>query len=619
MERSALLNRFTGKNAILLILAQALILRILVFNGVAVNGDTGLYLYDALQLTWGHQPFVDFPARSPAYQYPLAAVLALFPDHRLIAARGFMAVISLLVALAVYALAREITGDERVALAAMALYALTPFTLTWGLWVKTETVSALFIAAAFVVTLRVIDRDTPPAWAAIAVGTLFSLALLTRRVAFVHLAAISLFVLWYRHRHHTRSLASTMRLGAITATAGLTGLFLVLAGTAHADPTLTWTFFDMYFIDLFRSGGFGAHGYLPLFGENYVQHQYANVGPNSLFQSVCQKCGARTVVIFIQTMKVTLVALVPLLVWLQALVDRAPLQFIRDFLPVLLIVEAGLGVFYTPSAWPPLAVFAVAVLFIWHVDHPSWRDLWSPKAMLPFLALILLTAGYLYRDRIIYTTYFQDFYPFIAVLGGIALVAMRDRIGPIARPGVSARRVRKVGAIILVLALYPSSVAAYPYIGPDGSGGNANWYTVNGVEAYGWDMEQRLKDDELVFAANPLYVVETRHRLVQDMSRRYYLFEGWPNTTVADDLGYAVPRDLRSDRVPVAVMTSELRTVINAHPAIEDAFYDEFCEVDDPLYNTTEFRGLWVKRDDPDTPACGTTVERDPFVMEQVS
>ena len=138
------------------------------------------------------------------------------------------------------------------------------------------------------------------------------------------------------------------------------------------------------------------------------------------------------------------------------------------------------------------------------------------------------------------------------------------------------------------------------------------------VEAYGWDVNKRLEDDELVFAANPLFVVESDHRLVGHLSRRYYLFEGWPSTQVTHRLAADIEHTLRSDRVPMAMMSSELQTVLAANESLNATFYEEFCYVHDPLYESSEHKALWVKKDHPRMPDCGTTINRSDYVMEQL-
>lgn len=626
-ERAATIpNTFSGRTGIMLLFAQGVLARGYVWNKVAVNGDTGLYIYDALQILWGQQMFVDFPGRSPVVQYILAGWLWFFPGHRLAATRGLMVIVGLLAGLAVYWLAYEIAGDK-AGLAAMGLYLLTPFSLTWGVWMKTELFSALFGTAALALAVRYLDWDNPPMWASAVVGVLFGLTLLSRRVGFILVAALVLYTFWFRHvkGHHT--LRSTLAGGLVAAIAGLGTLFgilFVMAGSVG----LTWEFFDMYFLDLFRSGGFGAHGYLPLFGENYVNHKYANTGPNTLFQSICQKCGQRTIVVFIQTILATFVVLIPLLLWLKAYFnDRNPIEWLRWFLPAMLITQAVFGfVILIPSLvnWVEpekglaLAVFAVAVALIWSVETPRWGDMTSPKVGIVFVVPAMLAIAYLYRDRVLYTTYWQDFYPTVSVLGGISLAAAWRVMGPMERPSISARRVRKVGAVVLVLAFYVSALGAYPFIGANPGPQFSNWYTVDRVEAYGWDVDRQLEDDELVFAANPLFVIESQHRLVGDLSRRYYLFEGWPETQVTKDLAADMDETLRSDRVPMAMMSSELQTVLAANETLNRTFHQEFCHVHDPLYETTEFKSLWVKRDHPRMPECGSEVERSDFVMDQL-
>lgn len=621
---------FSGRTGVLLLLAQGLAAKALMFNRVAVNGDTGLYIYDSMQILWGHQMFVDFPGRSPVVQYVLAAVLAVtqaLPFHvgRLEATRSMMICIGLLAGVAVYLLTRELAGD-RAGLVAMALYVLTPFDLTWGIWMKTEIFAALLGTLSMYLAVKALDQERPPAYLPVGVGVLFALTLLARRVAIVFILALVLYTFWYRHRRESFPVRSTLRLGLITAAAGLGTIVAALFIMAGGEPVLTWKFFDMYFIDLFRSGGFGAHGYLPLFGDSYVHQQYANARPDTFFQTICQKCGQRTILVFTTTIMASLITIIPLLLWLRAYFRKSPIVWFRWFLPAMLFTQAAFGIVYIiatggfvlSTKLVALVVFAAAVLYIWNVDTPEWADLAKPRTGLIMLVLVLLAASYLYRDRILYPTYWQDFYPYVAVLGGIALTETWAILGPVDRPSLNARRVRKLGAIIIILAFYASALGAYPYIG-DHPGSYTNWYTTNRVEAYGWDINQQLAPGDRVFAANPLIVVDSHHRLVDDLSRKYYLFEGWPSTHVAHRLGGRLTADIQSDDVPMAFMTPELRTVLAANATLNATFHREFCYVHDPLYESGDSKKLYVKRDDPSMPACGADVVRREEVLKQLS
>lgn len=657
---SAIPQQLTSRKGVLLLLAQGLLIRAIFANGIAVNGDTGLYLYDAQQLRWGRTMFAEFPSRSPLVEYLLAATLHVtdfLAGSPIVFARGLIIAISVLVGAAVYLFATEVTDDKRVGIIALGFWMLTPFTVAWGVWVKTEQFAALFALVGLTLAVRELKREAKPRLRIAAVlGLIFAAGLLSRRVLIVHIGVLGLWILAYRNGAAIRDTATaytrafraavtgrdlpsvpepiardlgyTVLIGVVmlaSMTAALMAAFMVIA---RGDAQLAARMADSYFLDLVRSDGFGSHGYLPLrdVAGGYMNHQYAQSG-GPWWTAFCQKCGGRTLLVFQHTIMITLPVLLVLLVWVRAFTDVGKWWYVRAAYPIILVTLAVFAAIraYNPAAplnLLPFAVIAAMVIVVWRLPVPSLNDLYSPRVGLVMAVPVMLAVSYLYRDRILYPTYFQDFYPFIAVLAAIAAVGVWDTAGETLGSPLAARHwVMKAAAIVFVIALYTSATWAYPYVGDEHRDTQTDWFTMNRVQAFGDDVDRRLEGDETVFTGNPLYVIESEHRQAADLSRKYYLFEGWPTTPVTHREATELKGIMRSGSAPMAVVNDETRTVLAANASVNQTFDQHYCGVDDPLYEVMENTTLYVHRDHADTgelPACGEAVERKPALMRQL-
>lgn len=536
----------------LLVATAGLALRLALFMDVGVNGDTGLYLYDAKQILWGRQLLVEFPSRSPVMEYLLASVLSLGYSP-ILSARVFMVAVGIVLGGLIYLFARQL-HSHRAGLAAAALFYLTPFSAVWGLWVKTEQVAGIFLLSGLLVALYVIDRDRIPWWSLATVGALFGTAFLVRRVAIVHIGAFALFVAWYRYRQHGEW-RSTLTAAVGVVAASVATLVVAYALLARFDPGVTLAIADHHALALFKSAGEGSLGWIELTEPRAVTAE----DRTGLLATVCQKCGQNTVTVFVSTILVALPALLPLLVYLRSYLK--PAGFVGEVvLPVAFIVSGLFGLLQligTPY-WPrAVMVGAVvgAVGLLWYLDAVPFDDLWSPKMALPALILLGLTAGYLYRDRILYVTYFQDFYPYVVTLSGIGIVAFVESFA-------DRRRVLAAASVLVAAALVVGAGTAYPY-NPDAGEDNRKWFSVEMVQAHGADINERTEPGERILTAQPLYVIESDRRIVSDLSRRYYLFRGWPHTALAEHTEEEIVRDLESGRAAYVIVDSELEAVYN--------------------------------------------------------
>lgn len=557
----------------------ALFARLWIFHDVAVNGDTGLYLYDAKQLLWGRQMFVDFPSRSPVMEHLLAGAVAI-ADSPLVGARSFMVVVGMALGLAVYGVARQLHSHEAGLVGATVFY-FTPFSLVWGLWVKTEPVADLLMLATFAVVIYAVRLETVPVWAGGAVGAGFGVAFFVRRVVVVHAVAVALFVVWYRYRAGKLD-RSVLTAGVATVVGGLSVLAVGYLALARFDPRLAWQMFDVHALALVLSDGQGSLGWVGLPEATPV----TGTADAPWWHTLCQKCGLNTVQTFISTILATLPAVALLLIMLRSYLEH----YSRTLSLWVAVSYSLLGVYAVSqlplSTYPWRAVAAVvlvaAMAVVWYFDVPAFDEWWRRDYALVVLALLGLTAGYLYRDRILYPTYFQDFYPLLSVLVGILTIefwrANRDR----------ARQLAVVGAVVLVAAMGVAGANAYPYQ-PNGVDEDSHWHTIEGAQAYGEDIEQRTEPGERVYTAQPLYVIEADRRLAADLSRKYYAFRGWPDSPQQRYTEQQLMAEFGSGDTTYAVADKESRIVHNASSdEFNQTFGENYCRVeDDELYQRT--------------------------------
>jgi 4-amino-4-deoxy-L-arabinose transferase-like glycosyltransferase len=557
------------------IVLTALLSKLLIFTDVAVNGDTGLYLYDAQQITWGKQIFVDFPSRSPVMEYLLAGVVSVSPSP-IIGARAFMLMMSLAVGVAVYAVAREI-HSHRAGLVAAAIWYFTPFTMVWSLWIKTEVVAALFLLVAFWLVLRVLDAEEVSLPVMVMVGTLFGTAFLIRRVAIVHIGAFGIFWLGYRYRegYSTRNVVTPLSAAAAATVGTLVTAYLLLAGF---DLRLAGEIARVHAVALVESSGQGSLGWVGL--EDHSARMAESRG--GFLAQICQKCGIRTLEVWQQTWRVTLPVTLSLLVGLRSFI-RVESRFFGDWaLPTAIGVAGGFGLvsgLLSAQNGQALVSFVLlaGVAVVWLGESPDWEDWYDLRMGLPVLILTGLTAGYLYRDRIQYVTYFQDFMPFLAILAGVCIVGY-----------VEVNRTKRWlvvgGTMLLILSVAVGLVFAFPY---QPNTKETDWMTIDHVQDYGDMMDERVAPGERIVTAQPLYVIESDRRIVANLSRRYYAFRQFPGSNKAEQTEATLVEEIESGNVPIAITDINMKEIFNESATVEQRITNCYERVANKRINDT--------------------------------
>jgi glutaredoxin len=248
------------------------------------------------------------------------------------------------------------------------------------------------------------------------------------------------------------------------------------------------------------------------------------------------------------------------------------------------------------------AIVGVAIVFLDRVPTPRFSALRSPPVILPVLLLFMLAVGYLVRDRLIFTTYFQDFYPYVCVLGGIAASSLLERLAESDRV-----RLGLVGLFVVLLACGFSLFVATPLAPVAEDGDYERLSTVRGVMGVGDDIEARTTPRQEILTGQPLYVVDSDRELALDLSRRvYYVTDNESGPTKRREMIARIESVLKNREVPYVVVdggTSHgLSTVLERSPRVVSALEAGYCPADDASlydrYNAT----LYVRSSS--APAC---------------
>jgi hypothetical protein len=222
---------------------------------VKVSADTSLYTYDAMLVLDGQTPITDYPTRSPFFSYIYAAPLALGLG-KMLTARLTMLAAAVALGAGIYRLTRTL-HSEQAAMAATLLYFATPLSVVYGQLLYTEQVTQLFVIGAVLMLYGHLDDETVPYRYPLAIGSLFGIAFLVRRVVIVQLGVLGLFLLYYWTVRGDRSLTRPVAYGvalSIGMAATLVVGYLAL-GWGSVDDTLLIA--EQHVVWLFRGSPVG--------------------------------------------------------------------------------------------------------------------------------------------------------------------------------------------------------------------------------------------------------------------------------------------------------------------------------------------------------------------------
>ena len=421
------LRRWIYNHPIISILIVGVIFRAVFFNLVEVNYDAGLYLYDTKLLLEGQIPLIDYFSRSPLFHAFLSPAI-LLDFSPIVTARIQMVLVSLTLGVVVYLATTKLHSRE-AGIIAMAVFVLAPFELVWGLWLKTEQVAQLLVLAGLLPLLGHLEDDRIPLRDLVLLGGAVGAAFFVRQVVVVHFGVILLFLLYYRYRVKEKSLVDPISRGTVFGiSAGVTLLigYLVWSGGSAGNFVELLNTHLLGLVSEPASAGDAAEGDTGILGSIF-SFVYGVVASNfsSLFTYM------RAVIILLPVM---LLLLIYPIVFLRREIGNTRTFGAFAVLGVGAVLSALFVHIapFTESSWLAEVLIVAVIVCLGLVvialtpqlEDGSDGPLWNPKLLLPAGLAVAIVVSYAVRDRGMFVTYFQDVFPYLAILAGVTVAVL---------------------------------------------------------------------------------------------------------------------------------------------------------------------------------------------------
>lgn len=151
-------------------------------------------------------------------------------------------------------------------------------------------------------------------------------------------------------------------------------------------------------------------------------------------------------------------------------------------------------------------------------------------------------------------------------------------------------RKQAILAIAIFLAVTSSLAGAYPLTNIVVNDNQGGWFTVDNIETYGDDLDERVGDG-YVFTGHPSYVADSDARLLMNMSRIHYFALSFDGTAVGDRFFQNLTNDLRNGTAKWAIGGPMTTAILEHNETAKTAFLNHYCIADDQeaqrLYNRT--------------------------------
>lgn len=563
-----------------IVYAAAILLRVILYDKVAIWGDMGFYQYDARLILQEGTPFIDFLGRSPVFNYLYAAAAAIFGRSTPLI-RGFMHFWWLLTSIFVYLIARRVRG-HRTGLGGLGAFLFAPFALAYGSWANTQSVAAFF----GIVGVYLIVRSRSVQSYALA-GAMLGIAYLSRRSIIVILFAVWLYTAYYYMWYGSESFLQAARRFVVRNVAVFGGflvaVFAIYGAMAGFDPTTTWALFEVHTVNLFISYGRGGY---PLIGVDapIVTNELGS-GYIPIFNDLCQMCGAWTARTFAKTIIVTIPVVALLWFYMRDLTDY---YFQTREKQYMFGVLGILGVYGMVTAWFAgyyirtfVAVSAVLFAVVaYRTDSIEREILYDRDVQLVLVVLLGLAAGYLYRRRVLHTYYFMDFWPYLSVLAGVVAVRGWE---------MASRHSRKIFVVALVLATIASTVGAHPMMVIVMEDNEPGWFTPGNVPEYTDDINGRTDAGDVVLTTNPSYVALSHAKMPMDRPRLHMVAVRYKSTGPGLREYRILNDGIESGSYQYAIVSRTLVQMFRWNATFREGFTDHYCRVEsaDELYQHT--------------------------------
>jgi hypothetical protein len=516
-----------------LLVIAGIALRLPFVEVTSINADAGFYIYDSFRILEGKTPFIDYPARSPAFQYTLAGVIATF-GFSITVARGFMIVLSIALGLGVYLLGQEIHSQAAGTTAAL-LYYLTPGAMMWSLWLGPEQFAQLIIILTCTYALRSLKTPCTSGIPPLVIGIGIGLALLAETFVITSLSGFGIFMsiaLVRDVEHKELKLARYFSILAIGTAATLLFWYLALALPSISSVA---NIADQHLLDsiikrpetpfnVVNSKGTGS-----TFGEGIgtERHWLLRLGDH---------------------VHLILPVLLPLLVALH----RLPRIMTP---PVVLTVGFVAGTSLQPSAGLLVLITTVAV-WIASKETETERPL-NRKTLLPLSILATtLIGGLLYGPEPL-PLYLQNVIPYLAVIAGTLIVDLYEIV-----EFESSGATEFVLLLVVVLTIVQPFVLA-PLSLP------INNPSVGYVQTVGQDLADRTNPGDRIFAAQTHYVTESGRKPAADLSHEYQRLIRAPSSPESERLKRQILANIGTSTTPYVILEDRMETLFDEHPGVQ--------------------------------------------------
>lgn len=569
------------------VIAASVLARALLFNHVGIWGDYGFYIYDSRLILQGQTPFVDFLGRSPLFNYAFAYARGMF-GHPIPLLRVFISVFWLATIVPVFAIARRV-HSHRAGLIAGLLMGVSPFALVYGMWANTQSLAAVLAAVATYAAIRA-ERD---GWF-LGVGFLFGLAYLSRRSVFVIAGGIGLWLAyrWWRDRDTGAFVRRCIGMGV----GGGAALLVVYGAMVGFNPGRTWALFEVHTINLFISYGRGGY---PLLGSDApIVTNSIDDGRIPIFNDLCQTCGAWTARTFAKTLLVAFPSCGILFYywrdWTNHYFGEAGRQYLGGIvgaLGVYAAVRAAMAGFYLRVGL--ILAIALFVIVAYRSDPLSRDVLYQRELAAVLLILVGLASGYLYRNRVLHTYYFMDFWPFLSVVAGVLYAE--------AWPGLRTT-LRYTLVIAIILSTVVGFGAAHPLTVVALEDNEDGWFTIGNLHDYKQDINARTKPGDLVITSSPAFLSDTHAKTLNDNPRLHMVAARYGSGGPAAPMYRDMVAAMRSGEAEYVIYTRTMRQMLLWNASARTAFTRHYCRVEsaDSLYQRSN--GLLYRHQPQDCP-----------------
>jgi hypothetical protein len=222
------------------------------------------------------------------------------------------------------------------------------------------------------------------------------------------------------------------------------------------------------------------------------------------------------------------------------------------------------------------------------LENGSGVSWWTPKLLFPAGLALAIVVSYAVRDRGMFVTYFQDVFPYLAILTGVAVIVLWQET-QLGKP-------KKVawGGLLAIAVIISFSMASPLVVGPAASG---TQITVTDAVEIGNDLNEEFGEDAQGFSAQPIYMLEAGHRVANDFSRKYWIVTWDPESQESKDISMKTDEELKSGDTQYVIVEKRTENLFNVSPTIEHTVYSNYCPVENITDDKSDILTVYIHKD----------------------